>query len=181
MDTSDSSINSVLSWEIRLHQPKRFDNPDWHGIQTVLVREFGEAIWSKIRETVFARMETFLISSIKQKHTNELLRQISALTRSLAPEAESSIYPEFWRMFTARFWPDIRTRLEALIIDGEPGRVDSVVEHKLAFTINFVAPAYLFPREWKVPNICFVMKDIEIRGIIPIVVSLEPQLGSPMN
>jgi hypothetical protein len=180
MDASETS--NVLGWQIRLHKPAQFDNPDWHGIQSVLVREFGEAIWSKISGTVFDHMEMTLIPFIKQPLTVELLTQISAVAKSLAPEAKSSIYPEFWRMFAERIWPGIRTGLEGLIKDGKPGGIISaVVPNKLAFTINFVAPVYLFPREWEAPNICFVMKDIVIRGIIPIVVSLEPQLGSPMN
>ena len=179
MDASEFS--NVLSWHIRLHKPEQFDNPDWHGIQAVLVREFSEAIWSKISGTVFDGMEMMLIPIIKQPLTAELLTQISAVAKSLAPEAKSSIYPEFWKMFTERFWPGIRTHLESVIKDGKPGNVKSVVPNTLAFTINFVAPVYLLPREWNAPNICFVMKDIVIRGIVPIVVSLEPQLGSPMN
>ena|ERR1017187_2268845 len=179
MDASERS--NVLCWHIRLHKPEQFDNPDWHGIQTVLVREFAEAIWSKISRTVFDHMEMMLIPFAKQPLTDELLTQISAVAKSLAPEAKSSIYPEFWRLFTERYWPGIRTRLEGLIKDGKAGFVISVVPNTLAFTMNFVAPVYLLPPEWEAPNICFVMKDIVIRGIIPIVVSLEPQLGSPMN
>ena len=179
MDKSETS--NVLSWHIRLHKPEQFDNPDWHGIQTVLARELGEAIWSKISRTVFDHMEMTLIPFAKQPLTDELLTQISAVAKSLAPEAKSSIYPEFWRMFTERFWPRIRPGLEGLIKDGKPGWFNFVVPNNLAFTINFVAPVYLLPREWEAPNIRFVMKDIVIRGIVPIVVSLERQLGSPMN
>src|ERR1017187_852295 len=121
MDVSEST--NVLSWQIRLHKPEQFDNPDWHGIQTVLVREFSEVIWSKISGTVFEHMEMNLIPFIKRPITGELLTRISTVAKSLAPEAKSSIYPAFWRMFTERFWPAIRTNLEGLIKDGKPGSV----------------------------------------------------------
>lgn len=173
--------SNVFHWQIRLHKPDQFDNPDWHGIQTVLVREFAEAIWNKISPTVFDQIEMMLIRIIKLPRTVELLTQISAVTRSLAPEAKASIHPELWKIFAERFWPGFRTSLEEVIAGGRPGGVACITPNRLAFTIKFDAPVHLFPPEWEVPNICFIAREIVLEGIIPIVVSLDPQLGSPMN
>lgn len=174
-------MSNVLSWQIRLLKPDQFDNPDWHGIQTVLAKEFAEAIWNKISAIVFNQIEMVLVPFVKLKLTVELLTQIAAVARSLAPEAKAALNPELWKMFTELFWPGIRSNLEELIGSGKPGVVSCVTPNRLACNIKFNAPKYLFPSEWHVPSIHFEINKVVLEGIIPIVVSLEPQLGSPMN
>jgi hypothetical protein len=122
-----------------------------------------------------------ILSMIKLPVTAELLTEISAVTRSIAPEAKASINHEFWAIFTKRCWPEFRKLLEEVIRRGQPGGLGGVNILRLAFTINFEAPVRLFPPEWEFPNINFTTREIVLEGIIPIIVSLDPQLGSPMN
>ncbi len=176
-----ATIPGVFSWQIRLHQPDKFDNPDWHGIQTVLAREFSDAIWNRISGSVFDHVEMALIPLIKLPHTADLFMQISSIARSLAPEAKSPMYPKFSKIFTESYWPKIRMHLEEVIGGGAPGGVVLVSPGMRPFAVEFVAPGHLFPREWEIPTICLKIRDVVPKGIIPIIVSLEPQLGSPMN
>lgn len=169
-----SEVSHVFTWEIRAYNPEAFANLDWKRIQTALAREFIDAVWKKINATVLGQIEMTLIPWIEPPRTVELLAEISAVAQHITPQAKGALYSECWKIFTERFWPGIRTRLEALIRSGKPGSVDIVTPHRLAFTIQFDVPAFLFPPAWKFSDKQFSLRDIALEGITPIIVSLDP-------